>query len=357
MKRILMILALLALGCSHGPQPTPTPRPAASAPPAVAVELARAVQRSVSRDVELVGTLAADRTVNVAPEASGRITEVLVDLGDPVVTGQVLFRIRSADQDMQVRVSRAQLEQARASSGLYWPDGKPRDALDVPAVRKARAAMENAHQKYEEYRQLRKEELISDQNLADTRQSYLQARADYETALEQVEQASASVQVSQAQLAMTQRREQDYVVTAPMDGYVQQRGISEGAMASVGQPTNLVLVSRSPLLVTVDVPQRYAARLAVGDPLTLTSEAAPDRPIRARVRRLSPSADSTTRGLPVQGVVESPPEWLRPGMSVKVSLQMEAPVRHVLVPDAAVLTQEGRSSVFVLEPEGKTYLV
>ena len=55
-----------------------------------------------------------------------------------------------------------------------------RDAVrnGTPLGRKAKAVMDNNHQKYQEYRQLRAEELISDQNLADIRDQEPQRHVD-----------------------------------------------------------------------------------------------------------------------------------------------------------------------------------
>ncbi len=351
---MLGILALMLLtGCPTGKPKTPRPSPSASATPSAAkVDVARAVTRSIARDLSMPGTVAAEGAVNLAAEGSGKVLELYVDMGDFVRKGEVLARIDSDDLQMQIKTARAQLDETRAESFLYWPDGSPRDPADVPGVRKAKAAMDNAHQKYEEYRQLRAEELISDQNLADIREQYLQAKADYETALEKLEQARAAIAVSQAQYEEVARRTRYYTLTAPMDAIVQQCGLNQGDVVTAGHTTDLVLVSMSPLLITLDVPQRYAAELRVGETLRFTCDASPRSNLRATVRRLSPVALTDSRAIPLQAVVESPPRWLRPGMAVKVWLRTEAPQLQVMVPDGAVLTQDEVSTVFVLEPSG-----
>lgn len=359
MRRLMLgILALMLLtGCPTGKPKTPRPSPSASATPsATRVDVARAVTRSIARDLSMPGTIAAENAVTMAAEGSGQVIELYVDMGDFVRQGEVLARIDSDDLQMQIKTARAQLEETRAESFLYWPDGSPRDPVDVPAVRKAKAVVDNAHQKYEEYRQLRAEELISDQNLADIREQYLQAKADYETALEKLEQARAAIRVSQAQYEEVARRTRYYVLKAPMDAIVQQCDLNVGDVVSAGNPTGLTLVSPTPLLVTLDVPQRYATELGPGESLRFTCDAAPKQTLRATVRHLSPVARVETRAIPVTAEVASPPRWLRPGMAVKVWLRTEAPELHVMVPDGAVLTRDGASSVFVLEVSGSEYV-
>lgn len=360
MRRALFWLVALAFlaGCpSKQPKPKPSPVPVASAEAATKVDVAHAVTRSIARDLSMPGTIAANNSVNVSSQVSGAVRELYVEMGDFVSKGEVLARLDSSLLEAQIKTARAQLAGTRAESFLYWPDGSPRDPADVPGVRKAKAVMDNAHQKYEEYRELRKQELISDQNLADIRQQYVGAKADYETALEKLNQARAAIVVSQAQLDQLLSQTSDYVIRAPMDAVVQQRGLNVGDVVSAGQPTNLVLVSYTPLLVMVDVPQRYAAQLAVGQSIRFTCDAYPGRNLQARVRRLAPVAKVDTRAIPVEGIIDSPPRWLRPGMAVKVWLTTEAPEVHVMVPDAAVLTQDGKSSVFVLQPSGQDYVI
>lgn len=106
---MLGILALMLLtGCPTGKPKTPRPSPSASATPSAAkVDVARAVTRSIARDLSMPGTVAAEGAVNLAAEGSGKVLELYVDMGDFVRKGEVLARIDSDDLQMQIKTARA----------------------------------------------------------------------------------------------------------------------------------------------------------------------------------------------------------------------------------------------------------
>ncbi len=346
MKRWLLAAALLA-GCNGPPKPAEltSSRPT---PAELKVTAARAMSRTLVSTLKLSATVAADRTVNLASPTSGRVEFVGGSLGDTVAQGQLMIRVSSMEQEQDVHIRRAQLNESLTKVGMSGPLGRDRNPGELPAVRKARAQLENAEQSYQEYQSLRQEELVSDQALADKRADYLTAKADYETALHQVAQDLSAVQTNQAQLQQSLRKIGLTEVVAPFPAYIQQQGIEVGDYLQAGSQSGLILVSQSPVYAMIDVPQQEIRHVAPGRELWFTSDAGPGK-VRARVRRLSPIVTPSTRSLQVQAVLVDPPAWVRPGMLGSVALQTAAPDKRVLVPDAAVLTREGRSEIFVLQ--------
>lgn len=346
MKRWLLAAALLA-GCNASPKPAdlPASRPT---PAELKVAAARATSRTLVTTLKLSATVAADRTVNLASPTSGRVEFVGGSMGDAVAEGQLMIRVSALDAEQDVHVRRAQVGEALTKVGMSGPLGTERNPGELPAVRKARAQLENAEQSYQEYQSLRQEELVSDQAVADKRADYLTAKAEYETALAQVAQDLSAVETSRAQLRQSLKKIGQTEVSAPFAAYIQQQGIEVGDYLQAGSQSGLILVSQAPLYVMLDVPQQEVQHVGPGRELWFTSDAGPGR-VRARVRRLSPIVTPSTRALQVQAILLEPPRWVRPGMLGSVALQTAAPERRVMVPDAAVLTRDGRSEVFVLQ--------
>jgi len=354
MKRHLCLAALLLMGCSKVPPPAATATPASAY--VLGIEAAQVVRQSISPKVAVTGSVVADRRVDLASSASGLVESVSVELGQFVSQGQVLVRLRPAEVERQTRLSQAQYLERAYQSGVLSPKGSLRQPADVPSIRKAKGNLEYYKRHYESYLELRKDELISDQQVTDALHDYTNAKADYEASMESYHQAVAQVKMGQVEVDVERSKGVDYVVKSPFDGYVQERKVSVGSYASQGQPLGLVLVSASPLFAELEVPQQYAGQLRLGQAVELTCDAYPGKTLRAHVERVSPDADPATRTLAVQARLQDMPRWLKPGMFVKAGLQVEAPREQMLVPDASVLTLQGKSHVFVLKPQGEQWV-
>src|SRR3954447_9288216 len=74
-----------------------------------------AVQRGpVQQTLSLSGDVRAREQITVLPKASGRVEKVLVDLGTPVHTGDVLATLEQDSPEIQVLQARANLAAAQA---------------------------------------------------------------------------------------------------------------------------------------------------------------------------------------------------------------------------------------------------
>src|SRR5205809_115933 len=113
---ILINLALFALSCG-GSKANVRSDNAATSPSPVAVEVttAPAIQRQLPRYFEATGSLAADAQTDVAPQTSGKVVAVGVDLGTFVKRGQMLAKLDDADFKIRVDQAIAQLEQTKAA--------------------------------------------------------------------------------------------------------------------------------------------------------------------------------------------------------------------------------------------------
>ena len=103
------LLALFAAGCGEEAVETAETRP-----PAVEALPARAGSLPLVRRVN--GVVRADNQVEVRPEVSGRVVEVLVRSGEAVRQGQPLVRLEPQGLSDQVRQAEADVRLARAAA-------------------------------------------------------------------------------------------------------------------------------------------------------------------------------------------------------------------------------------------------
>ena len=345
------MIALGLTGClRHRPQATATPE-ASVTPRAPQVTVAPVHSALLASDTSLQGAITAESSVNVTSDAAGRITNVNVELGQAVSKGQPLLTLDTIDTQRQLAVDRANVNEALTRLGLDSPNQRLQARTEVPSVQKAKATLDDAYETYNDYLDLRHQDLVSDTELSNVRKNYLTARADYQTALQQVDQGLAQIRTSQATLQQHSEKLKQAVVRSPIQGVIQQRLVAPGDYLQVGQKSGLVVVGGT-LYVTVPVPQRYLSRLATGRSVEVTCDAFPEARLKAVVSQISPVANPRTRTIEIRARLVNPPRWAVPGLDVNVRMATSQSERKLFLPQSAILSDAGRSKVFRVKRKG-----
>lgn len=300
MKKILLALSLLIaaalVGCGAGNSSQDNGKDDKE-PAAIPVEAAAARLGTVSALYSATATLESDSEAKVVPRTSGRIVELLVEEGDRVEKGQVLARI---DKD------RLQLELARAEADLS-----------------------RLRQDFNRHSEMHRRSLISTE--AFERQKY------------EFEAQQAQVNLARLELSYTD-------ITAPFAGVVTERMIKTGNMVNTTEPVFVVTVM-DPLQATLHVPERELARLRAGQTAVLQADALPGERFAGQVARISPVVDAASGTFRVTVELRDPSGRLRPGMFGRFHIVHDQREQAVLVPVEAVLTEDGRTSVFVVNSD------
>ncbi|MBN9017365.1 MAG: efflux RND transporter periplasmic adaptor subunit [Rhizobiales bacterium] len=222
-----------------------------------------------SESVRAVGTVLAPRSVNVYPQVTAIVTELLFKAGDKVAKDQPLVRLDDSDQKVAL------------------------DLADV-ALADAKKALE------------RSQKLASTNNITQT------ALQDAQSA-----ERKAEIAVLGAQIALDRR-----TINAPFAGVVGISDISEGDLVT---PSTVVATvdDLTTLKVSFLVPERYAARIAIGQAITATADSRPDAAISGAVSAIDSRVDQAARTLKVEATLDAASATaagVRPGMSIKVTL-------------------------------------
>lgn len=137
-------------------------------------------------------------------------------------------------------------------------------------------------------------------------------------------------------------------VVAPIGGQVTARSVVLGQ--TVGADAELFRIANlGRVAINLSLSPADAGRVRVGTPVEVRSGA---RTATARIRFVSPVLDAVTRLVPAVALLENGGNVWRPGEPVTANLQVGAPTDAVSVPDSAIQTVEGRTSVFVRTAEG-----
>ena len=151
--------------------------------------------------------------------------------------------------------------------------------------------------------------------------------------------ARTNVANAEAQLALSRKNLSYAFIPAPIDGFVVERTADVGEYVS---PTQKVatIVRTNPLRVRIDIPEQAIPQVNVGQSVSATTSAWPDKNFSGRIARISPNLAANSRTLTVEAEIDNSSGALKPGQFATVRILQPRPVAAVLVPARAVLTQE-----------------
>jgi multidrug efflux pump subunit AcrA (membrane-fusion protein) len=357
---LLSAVALFAIACGGGSKANVRADETTAAPTVIDVTTAAAIRRDLPRYFEATGSLAGDQQTDVAPSIAGKVVAVGVDLGSYVKRGQTIVRLDEVDLKLRVEQAQAQLEQTKAA--LRQAEEKiglrPNQQFDpnrVPDVASARVAYELAEKNLR-----RAEKLIETGDIARSFYDEQKAKRDqlkeqYEVAVSKARQdfaavatARANVSNAESQLGLAKRSLSYSIVFSPIDGYVIERTADLGEYVS---PTQKVatIVRTNPLRMKIDIPEQAIPEVQLGQSVSVTTSAWPDKNFAGRIARISPSVSATSRTMTVEAEIDNSSGALKPGQFATVRILGPRPEPAVLVPARAVKTESGVSRLFVIK--------
>jgi HlyD family secretion protein len=313
------------------------------------VELVAVSERQMDRSVAVQGTLAPDEQVVVSTRVAGHLSSISVDLGSAVTAGQVIAQIEPQDFRLRVEQARAARGQARASLGLADDDAKAKAQVDIEqtsAVRQARATLDEARANLERAKQLRDRKLVAPAEFDATNTAYLRAEAALESAREDARSRISLLGQRGSELALAQKELTDTQIRAPISGIVSMRSASAGEFLPAAAPL-VTIVRVDPLRLRVQIPERDAQAVQVGQPVKVTLDG--DQAAHAgTVARVSPALDEASRTLTVEAAIENPGQRLRAGSFARAEITVSSePV--LAVPESAVVSFAGIEKVITVE--------
>jgi membrane fusion protein (multidrug efflux system) len=314
---------LILTGCQ---EEQPQQAGGAFPPPQVAVITAKAEAVPITND--LPGRIAATRTAEVRPRASGIIVERVFEQGSQVKEGDVLYRIDPAPFQVQVDSAEATLRRAKAVQA------------------QARTAAE------------RQEQL---------RKSNVASAAAFDEAVALLAQADADIAIAEAGLATAKLNLQYTEVKAPISGRIGRALITEGALVSTNGTENLATIQQLDP-VYADFTQsatdlmRLRKALEEGDLMAENNSAdvklmlddGSAYPHPGKLLFSEAAVDETTGQVTLRGEFPNPDGDLLPGMYVRVLIEQGVEKNAVLVPQQAVQRDSsGGALVYVVSADNK----
>ncbi|WP_062111953.1 efflux RND transporter periplasmic adaptor subunit [Aureimonas sp. AU40] len=156
---------------------------------------------------------------------------------------------------------------------------------------------------------------------------------------------AAALDLQTAEIALRKRD-----VTSPIAGRVGLLDLDIGDL--VDSSTQIAVVDdRSQLKILFNVPEAYAAELAIGQTVTAEPTTRTGRVFQGRLTALDSRIDEASRTLRAEAVVDNAEDLLRPGMSFGISMEFPGQT-YVSVDPLAIQWERAGSYVWTVE-DGK----
>lgn len=320
-------------------------------PGPIGVRVAKVSGRTITRAVESVGTLFPYDEAIISAEIDGKIESVHADLGDLVAQGQVLARINDEEQRYLLQQQEAQLRQSLERLGLKDENDRVKDVRDTPDARRAQADLYEAEQRYKRTRELVDQGIGPKSDLDTAQARYQSLQAAYEQTLNQTRNLIQEVQRFKAGLELQRKRLRDATVRAPFAAYTKERQAVVGAYVRANTPL-FTLVKINPLRLRIEVPERMAPWIKVGQPAQVSVEAYKDRVFEGKVSRISPTVDQTKRTFLVEALIQNDRNELKPGSYARARVRTDKVETVRVVPARALNYVLGSNKAYVVKPDG-----
>lgn len=313
-------LLLAACGAKDGAPAAPA---GGGMPPPPTVGVITVEPKPVALQAELPGRVEPLRVAQVRARVNGVVLQRLFREGSEVQAGQVLFQIDPAPYQAALDSATAQLARAQAS-------------------------LAQATATAERYKPLAEAKAISQQD-------YVNALAAQQAAEADVAAAKAAVQSARINLGYAQ-------VTAPISGRIGRALVTEGALVSAAEATQLALIQQvgtvyvnftqsSSELLRLRRAQAAGQLRGLGGEAVAVQVMLEDGSVLPRNGKLlfsDLSVDATSGQVTLRAEVSNPDALLLPGQYVRVRLaQAELPA-GVLVPQQAVTRSATGDTVLVV---------
>lgn len=241
-----------------------------------------------------VGSIDAQKGTTLAAEVGGTVAEILVADGSSVQKGDLLIRLDTSSEEAQLRAAEAQVDWARVS--------------------------------VERLRQLRTNNTVSQAELDQAEATFKQAQANADNLRAIIDKKT---------------------IRAPFAGKLGLWLVTVGATLEPNRPL-IALHSLTPVYADFYLPQQDLSKLQTGLQVRVTTDAYAGTNFMGTLTAVNPNVDAVTRSVAVRGTFENSEELLRPGMFVRVEVQLPEDKTVLAIPATAILRAPYGDSVYVI---------
>jgi len=315
--------------------------------------------------------------LEVRPEASGRIEELYVDVGDFINEGDPIATLDQESLLIQLDTAKAELARVRANYESIRRGYSPRELQSYEsAVDTAQIALNQAQENLERTKELHEAGFASDEELDNAEYAVEQAQLQLDQASqalavllegstsEEIQSARAAVTIAEAQVQSATNALGDATIYSPMTGVIITRYVTEGSvvvstLASFSAGDALCAIGDLTIMKAfASVDESDIGDVEVGQTCNVDVDAYSGEPFEGHVIKIHPQATDTggTNSFRTDIEVPNPDGRLKSGMNCEVEIITKVLEDLLLVPDRAIVERSEKSYVFVVDENDKIEL-
>ena len=335
---------------------------------AVEVEVASVEKGNIAEYVEELGLTVSENKGNVFAPTVGKVTEVLVKVGDPVKKGEVLVKIDGEQLTRKVMELEAQKSVVMAQ---YKEATKPIDNREIDklklqlttqerSVQEAQRKKDNSKTLYEAGA-LSREEYQAAVTVLEMETTQLEGiKLDLELLKKPISeniapQYEAQLRQLDIQMEELRSRAQDFVITSPLQGTVMSRSVEVGSYLQPGTQV-MEIGDREALYLESDVMVAEIGKVKVGAAVEISHKDLGIVGVKGSIRKIHPQAFSKVSDLGIEQKrikveidIEDAIPGLRPGYDLDVKIITNSREAVLLIPEKAIFQKNGKDYVFINE--------
>jgi len=327
-------------------------------PKPVAVDIMIAKREDVQTSVVASGRVLAPARVDIGSTITGRVQRVAVREGARVAEGQLLVQLEQTELAASVAQARAARDRARARVASVAN-------LALPTAREAQSQAESnvtlAAREFKRSQDLLTKGFISQSRVDEAERQLQVARSQLASATSQVsaqssqgaeaQQARQQLAEAEAALDLTQARLAQTEIRAPAAGVVLERLTEPGDIAQATRRM-MTLALDGPARLIVQVDEKNLPLLQAGRTALAAADAFPTDRFDAQIAYISPGVDAARGTVELRLEIPKAPAFLKSDMTVSVEVAGPLLKQIVLVPADIVHQLQSDAPYVVLDRGG-----
>ena len=329
------------------------------APRAKPVDVVGVERGPLVQSIVATGRVATPARIEISSQLAARIERIEVREGDRVRAGQLLVGLRSDEATASLAAARAALSEA--SDRIRQIEQVQRPVAEQQLAQ-AQANLEAARNESDRMRDLLARKYVSqtraddaERLLATASAAVLAARAQADALREggvEVQLAHTRLAQARSNVAAAQARLELLSLSAPADAMVLTRSAEPGDTAQVGRSLlSLAQDGETRIIATVD--EKNLREIRNGLRARAVTDAYPRQPFDARIVYVAPGIDALRGTVEVRLVVDDPPAFLRPDMTVSVEMVVGRRESALRLPADLVRGADGDSPHVLVIRDGR----
>jgi len=306
------------------------------------VEAVKVLKDTITQSIVATGRVAPLAKIDIGSLITANIYDIHVVEGNKVIAGQPLITLTDNALEASLAQAQANLKESELRNVELDTLTRP---LARHALEQAQTNLKQSQTDYQRQLELSQKNMLAKTTLDQAKRNLEINQTALESAqlqLNATQEKGSSRRVIQAKLeqaqsafALARAKTEQLIIRAPTDGIILNRNTEVGTTAQQGK-TLLTLANIAETRIEVPIDEKSIRHLKQNQGATVIADAYPKEPFTARLSLVYPSVDAARATVNVRLIVETPPDFLKPDMTVSVEMKTNQVTNALILPTDAI---------------------